>query len=82
MPYDPEMDDAIRELVREAQPLPDTCPSCHQTRDDIDRRYSYSYYAGIMCEDCARSKYRDACGLDGEMSDPRTLDDYGNDGDY
>lgn len=39
------------------------CTSCCEERDDVERRYSFGFYAGRLCEDCCM-KYRDHCGLD------------------
>ena len=38
------------------------CERC-DGRDTVDRRYSYGVYAGVLCELCAKSCYRDQCGL-------------------
>lgn len=52
------------------------CPKCDQPKPDIDERYSFGVYAGVLCEDCAKSSYRDQCGLGGEgQGDPRDLDE-------
>lgn len=38
------------------------CPKCHKKRNDVDERYSYGVYAGVMCVPCAISGFRDGCG--------------------
>jgi len=38
------------------------CERCHGN-DTVDRRYSYGVYAGVLCELCARVRFRDQCGL-------------------
>lgn len=43
------------------------CPSCQNKRNDIDERYSYGVYAGVMCVPCAKKGYRDQCGLGASM---------------
>jgi len=53
-----------------------TCTGCGQERDDVEQRYSFGYYAGRMCEECAYTKYRDHCGLGGRMGDPTELDEF------
>jgi hypothetical protein len=52
------------------------CRGCQEERSDIEVRYSYGYYAGELCEDCARSKYRDNCGLDDGQGNPTDLDEF------
>ncbi len=69
--------DYLREVLESG-----ICPKCERKRDDIDERYSFGYYAGVMCEACARHGFRDGCGLDQPMGNPQELDDYGNDGEY
>lgn len=69
--------DYLREVLESG-----VCPKCQQKREDIDERYSFGYYAGVMCEPCARHGFRDQCGLGMPMGDPQELDDYGNDGNY
>lgn len=49
------------------------CPSCQHAKPDVDERYSFGVYAGILCGDCARTKYRDGCGLDGRQGNPADL---------
>ena len=48
----------------------DYCRSCQYLDDSVTGRYSFGIYAGILCDDCAKSKYRDQCGLgeDGQGS--------------
>ena len=43
--------------------MENTCTSCGEERDDVERRYSFGFYAGRLCEDCCRH-YRDHCGID------------------
>jgi hypothetical protein len=38
------------------------CPRCDKKRKDIDERYSFGVYAGVMCVPCAVSGFRDGCG--------------------
>ncbi len=40
----------------------DWCKSC-QSVEPCDEQYSFGVYAGILCENCARTKFRDQCGL-------------------
>lgn len=63
-------------------PLANSCTSCGEEKDDVERRYSFGVYAGRMCESCAINGYRDACGLlDGQQGDPNDLDEpYNGDG--
>lgn len=63
--------DYLREVLESG-----VCPRCEQAKPDIDEQYSYGVYAGVMCGDCARSSYRDQCGLgpDGQ-GDPADLDE-------
>ena len=58
------------------------CPRCRRKSSTVEEQYSYGYYAGIMCRECAIHGFNDHCGLTGKMGDPQTLDDYGDDGDY
>ena len=51
------------------------CPSCHKRKRDIDEQYSFGVYAGVMCGDCARTKYVDGCGLDQPMGKAADLDE-------
>lgn len=52
------------------------CPSCDKPSHTIEEQYSFGVYAGVMCEQCARSKYRDQCGHGPEgQGDPRDLDE-------
>ena len=51
------------------------CSYCHEQKPDIEERYSFTVYAGKMCDDCAYSRYRDHCGLDGAQGDPNDLDE-------
>jgi len=59
------------------------CPRCHEQVPDSDvyARYSFSVYAGKMCDGCAYGGYRDHCGLEGAQGNPQDLDeDYESDG--
>jgi hypothetical protein len=38
------------------------CPRCLEKRNDVDERYSFNVYAGVMCVDCAIKGYKDGCG--------------------
>lgn len=58
------------------------CARCRRSKPDIDEQYSFGYYAGVMCTDCAIKGYRDSCGHGEPQGDPSGLDDYGNDGEY
>ena len=63
--------DYLREVLESGQ-----CPKCHEKKEDIDERYSFGVYAGVMCVDCAKSSFRDQCGLGGEeQGDPGDLDE-------
>ena len=50
-------------------------PSCKRAKPDVDEQYSFGVYAGVMCGDCARTKYRDGCGLDGPQGNAVDLDE-------
>jgi len=39
-----------------------TLEQCDCGRGHVERWYSFGYYAGKMCSDCAYEKYRDHCG--------------------
>lgn len=39
------------------------CTSCGNEKQDVERRWSFGFYAGRLCESCCM-KYRDHCGLD------------------
>lgn len=39
------------------------CTKCKQPDDTVAIQYSYGVFAGVMCDACARSGYRDQCGL-------------------
>ena len=42
------------------------CGYCHEQKPHAKQeRYSAGCYAGRMCDDCAYSRYRDHCGVDG-----------------
>lgn len=42
------------------------CGYCHEQKPNAKQeRYSAGCYAGRMCNDCAYSRYRDHCGVDG-----------------
>ena len=42
------------------------CGYCNEQKPHAKQeRYSAGCYAGKMCDDCAYSKYRDHCGVDG-----------------
>ena len=75
MPYDRTLDDD-HPLVT------GICPRCEKRSDTVEEQYSFGYYAGILCRECAIAGFSDHCGLlAGEpMGDPQTLDDYGHDG--
>lgn len=63
--------DYLREVLESGE-----CPRCHKLRPDVDERYSFGVYAGVMCTDCAKSGYRDQCGLGDEgQGDPADLDE-------
>lgn len=55
------------------------CPSCQKKKNTIEEQYSFGYYAGVMCRDCAISKFADGCGLNQPMGNARELDDCGDD---
>jgi hypothetical protein len=63
--------DYLREVLESGE-----CPSCEQKKDTIEEQYSFGAYAGVMCRDCAMTKFRDGCGhRDGQQGDPRELDE-------
>ena len=39
------------------------CSRCGEEKDDVDRRFSYGFYAGMYCDKCAYEAYADHCGL-------------------
>ena len=52
------------------------CRYCNKQKPRAKQeRYSFSVYAGKMCDDCAYRKYRDHCGLDGSQGDPQDLEE-------
>jgi hypothetical protein len=54
---------------------PTRCQSCASTKD-VEARMSFGVYAGVLCGDCARRKFRDKCGLDGHgQGNPADLDE-------
>jgi Ni,Fe-hydrogenase I small subunit len=63
-----------------------TCPSCQNKRKDIDERYSFGAYAGVMCEGCAKKNFRDGCGLNQPMGTRQEYEydngPYSYDGDF
>ena len=40
-----------------------TCGRCQKVKPDVEQRYSYGFYAGRYCEECAYGAYNDHCGL-------------------
>lgn len=38
------------------------CSHCGSESDTVEEQYSYGVYAGVLCEPCARTMYRDQCG--------------------
>lgn len=54
----------------------DCCTHCGKDKPDVDRRYSFGIYAGLMCGRCAYDTYRDHCGLR-EVSPGRFVEDGG-----
>lgn len=52
------------------------CPRCDKKSSTIDEQYSFGVYAGVMCQACAKSGFRDACGHgpDGQ-GNPADLDE-------
>lgn len=52
------------------------CGRCHEQKPGAKQeRYSFGVYAGRMCEECAYSRYRDHCGLDGKQGSAADLDE-------
>ena len=52
------------------------CGYCHeQTIRARQERYSFGVYAGKMCDECAYSRYRDHCGLEGSQGSAQDLDE-------
>jgi ribosomal protein S27AE len=43
--------------------MPELCPKCGKRKEDVEQRYSYGIYAGIMCGKCAYTSFQDRCGL-------------------
>jgi len=43
------------------------CTRCCEPKKSVERRYSYGYYAGRLCDQCAYDAYRDHCGLEGSQ---------------
>ena len=58
------------------------CNSCRKSKPDVEKRYSFGFYAGKLCNACAFAKFRDHCGLatpqggEGKQGDPTELDEY------
>ena len=63
--------------VEQAQRVRDqrTCTSCGEERDDVERRYSFGYYAGRLCVPCCE-KFEYNCGLHQPQGDPTTLAEF------
>ena len=53
------------------------CPECDKKSKTIGFQFSYGIYAGVMCENCARSKYRDQCGHGRPMGTRSEYESYG-----
>ena len=51
------------------------CTGCGEERDDVERRYSFGFYAGRLCEKCC-TRYRDNCGLDQPQGDQTDTDEF------
>jgi hypothetical protein len=51
-----------------------TCTGCGDYSETTDRRYSFGYYAGLLCSECATT-YRDHCGIDQSQGNPADLDE-------
>ena len=51
------------------------CTSCSEERNDVERRWSFGFYAGRLCEKCCR-KYRDHCGLDSPQGSVEDTDEF------
>jgi len=53
------------------------CRRCHKQvpQGQVSERYSFTVYAGKMCDECAYNSYRDHCGLDGGQGNPADLDE-------
>jgi len=49
------------------------CRKCVST-EDVEERYSFGVYAGILCKECCYG-YRDHCGIDQEQGSPNNLDE-------
>ena len=57
------------------------CRRCRKEKNDVQERYSYGVYAGILCIPCC-SSYRDNCGVDQPQGDPQDLDEVVEPEDY
>jgi hypothetical protein len=53
------------------------CPQCEKPKKTIQEQWSYGLPAGIMCMDCAKSKYRDQCGHGTRQGSPSELIELG-----
>lgn len=59
------------------------CRRCEKVGDDVEERYSFGSYAGVLCVECAIQGFRDHCGIGGRQGSEQELDEYGpNDGGY
>lgn len=52
-----------------------TCTRCGEERSDVERRWSFGFYAGRLCEKCCMT-YRDHCGLNGSQGRVEDLYEY------
>lgn len=52
----------------------EVCGRCAAVGSDVEERYSFGVYAGVLCRQCAM-RYRDHCGIDQPQGDPRDLDE-------
>ena len=56
------------------------CPRCDQQvpNGQVQSRYSYTVYAGKMCDECAFNKYRDHCegGCAADLDEALEPEDY------
>ena len=58
------------------------CPRCYKYKSDVEKRYSFTIYAGKMCEDCAISGFTDQCGIGRRQGTQAEIDETIEPADY
>ena len=72
--FEPRHDCA--ECREEERERTQTCGGCSEVKDDVEERYSFGIYAGRFCVECARSHYKDGCGVDGPQGRVEELHEF------